>query len=73
MRLDGKCRHNFRAKRHDLCDELCPKLLNRLVQMTQFQFAKKPEELPAWQAFCKFMYNKDTSEVMGRTGMSWRK
>jgi sodium/potassium-transporting ATPase subunit beta len=42
-------------------------------QMTQFQFAKKPEELPAWQAFCKFMYNKDTSEVMGRTGMSWLK
>ena len=40
---------------------------------TQFQFAQKPEELPGWEGFKKFMWNKDTSQFMGRTGCSWRK
>ena len=41
--------------------------------VTQFQFAQKPEELPGWEGFKKFMWNKDTNQFMGRTGCSWRK
>jgi hypothetical protein len=28
---------------------------------------------PVEGGFFKFLYNSDTGEVMGRTGMSWRK
>jgi sodium/potassium-transporting ATPase subunit beta len=41
--------------------------------VTQFQFAHKPEELTGWEGFSKFMWNKETSQVMGRTGCSWFK
>ena len=41
--------------------------------VTQFQFAQKPEELSGWEGFKKFMWNKDTKQVMGRTGCSWCK
>ena len=35
--------------------------------LSQFEFAKKPEEL----SFLKFMYNDSTGEVLGRSASSW--
>ncbi|XP_040566071.1 sodium/potassium-transporting ATPase subunit beta isoform X1 [Lepeophtheirus salmonis] len=38
-----------------------------------FQFAKKPEELSGWEGFKKFVWNTQTSEFLGRTGINWLK
>ena len=35
--------------------------------LSQYEFAKKPEEL----SFLKFLYNDSTGEVLGRSASSW--
>ena len=39
----------------------------------QYQFAIKPEEKPGWEGFKEFIWNTETSEFLGRTGVSWCK
>jgi len=40
---------------------------------TEYKFALRPEEKPGLEGFLTFLWNKETGEVMGRTGMSWLK
>ena len=42
-------------------------------QKAEFNFALKPEERHGWEAFSHFVWNPDTKQFLGRTGMSWRK
>jgi sodium/potassium-transporting ATPase subunit beta len=39
----------------------------------QYQFAIKPVEKPGWEGFKEFIWNTETSEFLGRTGISWLK
>jgi len=39
------------------------------MAMSQFQFAKKPQEI----SFLKFLYNDSTGEILGRSLISWAK
>ena len=39
----------------------------------QYQFAIKPVEKPGWEGFKEFIWNTETSEFLGRTGISWCK
>jgi len=38
-----------------------------------FSFAVKPEERHGWDAFSHFVWNPETKQFLGRTGMSWLK
>jgi len=40
---------------------------------SEFKFATKPEEKTGWEGFSQFVWNSETSEFLGRTGMSWLK
>jgi len=40
---------------------------------TEFKFATKPEEKTGWEGFSQFVWNSETGEFLGRTGMSWLK
>jgi len=42
-------------------------------QKAEFNFALKPEERHGWEAFSHFVWNPDTKQFLGRTGMSWLK
>merc|ERR1711874_12736 len=39
----------------------------------QFNFNKKPEEKHGLDGFLHFLWNTETGEFLGRTGMSWLK
>merc|ERR1719150_2157767 len=39
----------------------------------EYKFAQRPDEKPGLEGFLTFLWNKETGEVMGRTGMSWLK
>jgi hypothetical protein len=39
----------------------------------QYQFAIKPDIKPGFEGFKEFIWNTETNEFLGRTGMSWRK
>jgi len=43
------------------------------VAPTEYKFAVRPEKRSGMEGFLNFLWNKDTGEVMGRTGMSWLK
>lgn len=36
-------------------------------------FSSRPEKIGAWTGFKQFLWNPETSQVMGRTGGSWGK
>lgn len=40
---------------------------------TEYKFAQKPEVREGWDGFAHFVWNSETSEFLGRTGMSWLK
>lgn len=40
---------------------------------TEYKFAMRPEAKPGLEGFLNFMWNSETKEFMGRTGMSWLK
>jgi hypothetical protein len=37
------------------------------------EYYKRPEKLGAWEGTKQFLYNKETSECMGRNSGSWGK
>ena len=39
----------------------------------RYKFALRPEAKPGLEGFLNFMWNSETKEFMGRTGMSWCK
>jgi len=39
----------------------------------EYKFATKPVVLTGWEGFSQFLWNSETSEFLGRTGMSWLK
>jgi len=40
---------------------------------SEYKFAAKPEKKTGWDGFVAFMWNGETGEFMGRTGLSWLK
>lgn len=41
--------------------------------VTEYKFAQKPEVKTGWEGFSQFVWNSETGEFLGRTGMSWLK
>lgn len=39
----------------------------------QGDFYSRPKELGKWEGFKQFLWNSETSELLGRTGSSWGK
>lgn len=46
---------------------------DKKAEPQEYKFAQKPEVKTGWEGFCYFVYNGETGEVLGRTGMSWLK
>ena len=42
-------------------------------QKVEYTFAVRPEKREGWDAFSHFVWNPETKEFLGRTGMSWCK
>jgi len=39
----------------------------------EYKFSSKPEAKKGWEGFLNFLWNTETNEFLGRTGMSWLK
>ena len=61
----GKPFHTFPSTAHHMSGMM--KKNEGAGALSQFEFAKKPEEL----SFLKFLYNDSTGEVLGRSASSW--
>merc|ERR1711973_160670 len=42
-------------------------------EVQEYKFAVKPDTKSGWAGFKQFLWNSETSEFMGRTGLSWLK
>jgi len=46
---------------------------DKKAEPQEYKFAAKPEEKTGWEGFRQFLWNSETSEFLGRTGLSWLK
>jgi len=42
-------------------------------EQQEYKFTTKPKEKSGWEGFVQFLWNTETNEFLGRTGMSWLK